>query len=477
MNPNSPMMHRVARQKHGPLLPIALPKKGRIRIVLALLALAFVIRVVPTFIKSIHLPKITFPSFPDKKHPAKSFEKTVKHAPPHVSGTLADKALDKLLKNPSHLAAVQPLVLSGKDSFTVYTSIDTTLTRYLETLFVRYHPLYGAIVAMHPTTGRILALISYTNDSMPDLGANLGAKSIFPAASTFKTITAAAAIEHADYTPDCLLEHRGRSSTLYRSQINPVLDWTVDISLSQAYARSVNAVFARIGLYDVGRKQLLATAQSFGFNAPVPGDIPCEPSVATCSDSTFDIAEFASGFNQRTLLSPLHGACIAAAISQEGTMPTPTLIDSIVHQKSGEKKYSATPAPWQQAITPSTAAALRTLMHSVIVYGTGRKHFKDMKNSNRFNDFSYGGKTGSVDKDGIGRIDWFIGFATHPQFTDERIAVAAVSAHGAYWTVHSSYLAAEAMRYYLRNVQKAKETVLAQTSAPLRDSTTSKAGN
>lgn len=470
------MMHRVARHKNSPLLPIALPRKGRIRIVLALLALAFVIRFVPTFIKSIHLPKIALPSFPEKKHPAQAVAKSLKHAPPQKNDQFVNKTIDKLIKHPSQLAAYQSVALAGKDSFEVYTSIDTTLKLYLEKLFIRYHPLYGAVVAIHPNTGRILAFTSYTNDSMPNLGENLCTKSFFPAASTFKTITAAAAIEHADFSPNCLMEHRGRTSTLYRSQISPTLDWTVDISLSQAYARSVNAVFARIGLYDVGREQLLATTQAFGFNSPIPGDITCEPSVATCPDSTFEIAEFASGFNQHTLLSPLHGACIAAAISQEGTMPCPTLIDSIIHHKNGEKKYSAIAAPWQQAMQPSTAAAMRSLMHSVIVYGTARKQFKDMKNSNRFNDFSYGGKTGSVDKDGIGRVDWFIGFASHPDFIDERIAVGVVTAHGAYWTVHSSYLASETMRYYLRNVQKSKEAMLAGATIPLRDST-STAGN
>jgi hypothetical protein len=113
-------------------------------------------------------------------------------------------------------------------------------------------------------------------------------------------------------------------------------------------------------------------------------------------------------------------------------------------------------------------------MESVATIGTARKHFKDIHNSPRFDAFSYGGKTGSVDKDGIGRVDWFIGYAAHPELSDERIAIGAVTAHGAYWTVHSSYLAAEAMRFYLRNLQKEKETrmQLAQKGSLNSDSTT-----
>jgi len=482
MKSNSPMMHRVARHHSSQFLPFSIPRKGRIRIVLVLALIIIGIRIIPGLFTSVHLPQLKLPHISFKKNQDSPPTRPQRIKKTVISGKreqLLSRSITKITKDPSKLAAVMALPISGKDSVEVYTSIDTTLKDYIEKLFNRYHPLYGALVALHPSTGRILALSTYTNDSMPDLGANLCCRSFFPAASTFKTVTAAAAIEYESFEPSCLLEHRGRTSTLYRSQIKQDLDWSIDISFAQAYARSVNAVFARIGMYEVGRNHLAATTDAFGFNMPVPGDLFCEPSVAVCpdsSDSLFALAEFASGFNQRTLISPLHGACIAAAISGNGTMPVPTLIDSIVQVSNGETKYMALPAPWQQAVTPSTAATLRSLMHSVVSYGTARKQFRDIRNTSRFDDFLYGGKTGSVDKDGIGRVDWFIGFAVNPELSDERIAVAALTVHGAYWTVHSSYLAAEAMRFYLRRLQKSKETLLAHESDVSTDSATAATG-
>lgn len=453
-NLNSPMLERIARKGNRRIPFFEIPKKGRIRIVLAVSFVILCIKLIPDLVQNVKLPSIHFGHRKStaqkpqvKKNEPQALRKHVRLAdiPSHLS------------KNAKALSSTHLLPLSGKDSVEVYTSIDTSLKKHLDKLMVQYHPLYGAVIVIESSTGRILSLISYTNDSMPDLGTNLCLMSYFPAASTFKTITAAAAIELEHFTADCQLEHRGRTSTLYRSQIEEELDQSVNITLAQSYARSVNAVFARIGIYEIGKKRLIDIADNFGFNQQIPGELPCEVSHASCSDSIFDIAEFASGFNQRTTISPLHGALMAAAVAENGIMPIPTLVDSIRDVKSKEIKYTRTAAVWKQALQPSSVREMRKLMQAVATIGTGRKQFRDIKNSERFAEFSYGGKTGSVDKDGIGRVDWFIGYAAHPIKSDERVAVGALTVHGAYWTVHSSYLAAEAMRYYLRSIQEKKK--------------------
>jgi cell division protein FtsI/penicillin-binding protein 2 len=465
INFNSPMMNRVARNGVNQTTSFSLPRKGRIRLFLVLAFIIFLVRFLPAVIHKMELPS-------DRLNKNRTTEKTAGlhslQSRMQVSGIS-----EQLSQQPASLSSIHAITLSGDDSLIVHTSIDTALKSHCEKLMSRYDPLYGAMAALDPVTGRILSLISYTNDSMPDLGANLCLKSFFPAASTFKTITAAAAIEYEDFSSGCILEHRGRTSTLYNSQISRELDWTVDITFSQAYSRSVNAVFARIGLYEVGKERLLNIANAFGFNTALPGELECERSLALCNDSVFEIAEFASGFNQRTTISPLHGALIAAAISGDGSLPVPTLVDSIVEQKSGHKKYERVPAVWRRAMQSSTADEMQRLMQTVAISGTARKHFKNIKNSDRFSDFIYGGKTGSVDKDHVGRVDWFIGFAMHPQRIDERIAVGVLTVHGAYWTVHSSYLAAEAMRFYLKSLQEQKKAAPVEKVVQLIDTTRS----
>ena len=111
---------------------------------------------------------------------------------------------DLIKKNPPGLFKDKDSIkYRGKD-LTVHYSVNTQLQELGQSLLKRYHPLYGAIAAVHPATGRVLVLLSYKNDSVPDLGV-LYCKSLFPAASLYKTITAAAAIETANLSPESLL--------------------------------------------------------------------------------------------------------------------------------------------------------------------------------------------------------------------------------------------------------------------------------
>jgi cell division protein FtsI/penicillin-binding protein 2 len=154
---------------------------------------------------------------------------------------------------------------------------------------------------------------------------------------------------------------------------------------------------------------------------------------------------------------------MAAGIAQRGQIPVPHMIDSIFNGDS--IIYRAESQPFQTAIAPSTARELTNLMQCVARYGTARKSFRYIKSSSRFDNIEYGGKTGSVDKDSVGRVDWFIGFAKHPDDKRQRIAIGVLTVHGAFWTVHSSYIAAEYFRKYLRNIQLEDENELKITAS------------
>ncbi len=482
MNSDSPMMHRVKRSRTFLRLP-TLPRKGRIRIILVILFATFFVRFSPAIVQKIQLP-VSAAVQDTTLQPTTAANKAHQEARQETHNKARNKArknmiltndVTRLLSEYSTTCFSQnsATVVDEKDSLTVFTSIDTGLQAYIGKLMDRYHPLYGALVALDPFTGRILALASYTNDSSPQFGGNLCLRSLFPAASIYKTITSAAAIEYAGFEAGCMVEHRGRNHTLYHSQLKPELDWANDLTFSQAYSRSINAVFGRIGMYELGREVLLDYSNRFGFNTPLPGELSCEISRVMVPDSLFDLAELASGFNQKTTLSPLHGALIAACIAGNGAMPVPTIVDSIVRQRDNATRYAAERSIWRYPVDQATAREMQSMMYAVAATGTASKHFRDIRNSRRFDDFIYGGKTGSVDKDSTGRVDWFIGFAVHPEKIDERIAIGAVTVHGAYWTVHSSYLAAETIDRYLRKIQERKKLLLndsplvqADSSAP-----------
>jgi cell division protein FtsI/penicillin-binding protein 2 len=109
---------------------------------------------------------------------------------------------------------------------------------------------------------------------------------------------------------------------------------------------------------------------------------------------------------------------------------------------------------WRRAVKESTASELRGLMATVTQSGTARKTFRPLRESQKYNMYEFGGKTGSMNKLGLGRVDWFVGFARHPNDKSKRIAVGVVTTHGEYWTVHSSYIAAELFKKYIGNEEQ-----------------------
>ncbi|MBD3317685.1 MAG: penicillin-binding protein, partial [Chitinivibrionales bacterium] len=301
---------------------------------------------------------------------------------------------------------------------------------------------------------------AYNNPEETPLDKHLFCRSFFPAASIFKVITAAGAIEKAGMTADTKLRRAGRNHTLYQYQLAPELKRYNLISLGDAFAYSINPVFGRLGIYTLEADGVLEYAQRFGFAAKLPFELPHEAGRVAVADSPFAVAELSSGFNQKTTITPLFGALIASAVSHRGAMPIPTLVDSVTEAEEGNTLYRAEQRLWRAPINSETAEELFGLMKRVVRYGTARKSFNTyIRRSSRFAEIECGGKTGSVDKDGIGRIDWFVGFARHRSDPQQHIAVAAVTAHGAYWTVHSSFLAAEIIREYIRDVQDRSKPV------------------
>ncbi|KMQ52039.1 Cell division protein FtsI [Peptidoglycan synthetase] [Chitinispirillum alkaliphilum] len=420
-----------------------IPKKGRIRAVLILIAAIFAVRSGPNI------------GVPSCEEPLK---KVV------VPKTLSYDQVSNLLEE-SDTPINQPFstIVQDSDTLTLSLSIDTTLQNLAVRLMNRYKPRYGSVVVLDPVTGRVLALHSYTNKGEKNRGNKLFTSSIFPAASVFKAITAAAVIEDGNLTPQSNIPHVGRNHTLYRNQLNETLHNYTEITLRSAFARSINPAFGRIALFNTEQGALTEFGNRFGFNQQVPFELPVEISQMLDVDTGFGLAELASGFNRTTTISPIHGALIAAAISEDGRMPKPTIVDSIHSAFRDTILYKAEPQTWLTSINPTTASYLRDLMISVPVSGTARRTFRTIRQSPRFNEFEYGGKTGNITHREIGRTDWFVGFTRHPSNIDQRIAVSVVCAHGPYWTVHSSFIAAEIMRIYMRNAQdQAAEKLLAE---------------
>jgi peptidoglycan glycosyltransferase len=477
MTNTSPMMDRLRRSRRSrrspdiPPFRIRFPKKGLIRFLITTILLFAGFKIAGSLMASSNNPDL----IKEKKELPRSasiHETTGPFAVDlNVGDTLGSADVDDLCAlAPPRMKGRMDTIITGKDSLVRHYSTDSSLYKTTANLFKQYRPLYAVAAIIQPKSGRVLALVSYRHDSARVLGDHLYLRSFLPAASIFKTVTAAAAIEKAGYTDSTILPVAGRNHTLYRFQLKREIDPWSEMPFGEAYARSINPVFARIGMYAVGQNTLREFGERFGFNDHIPFDLPVDSSFMEIpADTSYAMAEVASGFNRTTSLSALHGALVAAAMVNEGVMPRPGLIDSIV-KTDGTCLYRREPASWKNAVTVATAGELRSLMGRVVEMGTGRKSFRILKRCAWSSTIECGGKTGSIHVDTLGKIDWFVGYAVDHDNADRSLAISIATVHGALWTVHSGYIAAEIIRNYFRPLKTGISTK--QLTIPVRvDST------
>ncbi|MBW2194479.1 MAG: hypothetical protein JRF37_02625 [Deltaproteobacteria bacterium] len=202
--------------------------------------------------------------------------------------------------------------------FTLETTLNKGLQHYMsEKIQHARSPLIG-FVAIEPSTGRILSLTESKN--IEEQGeVCLGSQ--FPAASVFKIVTAAAAIDHCNISVDTKLTYNGRRHTLYKNQLTDQTNrYTDSVSLKDSFAKSINPAFGKLGIFYLKKNLLEEYAMRFGFNRPIDFELPVQPSHIAVGDDPYHWAEIACGFNRQTLISPLHAAIMAATIVNDGKL-------------------------------------------------------------------------------------------------------------------------------------------------------------
>ncbi|WP_394262763.1 peptidoglycan D,D-transpeptidase FtsI family protein [Trueperella sp.] len=287
----------------------------------------------------------------------------------------------------------------------------------------------GAVVAIEPSTGRILAMVSKpsydpnliashdsqtaneayqtynTDDAKPLLNRAIG-DDLYAPGSVFKIITAAAMIENGDLTADSLVEapHTFSPSGTTHEIYNPLQrecgDGSGNVPLRTAFVESCNTAFA-IGGIDVGAEEMVAMAEAFGFHQELSIPLTVRPS---SFPEPQDQAELAmASFGQRDVVaSPLEMAMVASAVANDGVIMTPYLVDQTLTADLGVISTTS-PSTFSEPITEQTAAELETMMIDVVNHGTGAYAASSY--------VQVAGKTGSAQvADGVSPHAWFAGF-------------------------------------------------------------------
>ncbi|PJE19507.1 MAG: penicillin-binding protein, partial [Mycobacterium sp.] len=247
-------------------------------------------------------------------------------------------------------------------------------------------PCKGAVVALEPSTGRILAMVSSPSydpnllaSHNPDIQAqtwqslrdnpdnpliNRAISETYPPGSTFKVITTAAALqagatETQQLTAAARIPLPNSTATLENYGGTPCGPGDT-VPLSEAFAKSCNTAFVQLGLL-TGTDALRSMAHAFGLdNAPDP--IPLQVAESTVGAIPDAAALGMTSIGQKDVaLTPLENAEVAATIANGGVMMQPYLVESL---KGPDLANISTTAPYQQrrAVSPQVAAKLTELM-------------------------------------------------------------------------------------------------------------------
>lgn len=337
----------------------------------------------------------------------------------------------------------------------VDTSLDVSLQQYLHEKLGHSISKHTGIVILDPASGRVLAMVSFDKRN-PDN--NPCVDGSFPAASIFKIVTAAAAIEKCGFQLNKTFSFNGGKYTLYKSQLkNRTNRYTNRITFKDSFAQSINPVFGKIGSQHLGPEVLESYATAFGFNRRINFEIELPPSRLTLGQDPYQWAEIACGFNRDTTLSPVHGALMAATILNRGAMPEPSIVDQVT-DCDGSRLYQNRPVSLGQVMAPTACEKVDALMQGTVRSGTGRKAFRGYRRDRILSKLRIGGKTGSINNQARdARIDWFVGFAENKDGAGA-LALSVVVAHEKYIGTRACEYARMAITHYFKNLSARRAT-------------------
>jgi len=295
----------------------------------------------------------------------------------------------------------------------------------------------GAVVALDPATGAVLASVSSPsfdpslllgNDAAEQFDILLddptrplldrGTREIYPPGSTFKTVVAAAALDTGTAEPGTTFEDPvefqlpGSNATISNANGRPCNDGQT-ATLFEAFVRSCNTIFADLSI-QLGAVDIGITADALGFNQDIDYEWEIPQAVWNTEELAQDAAALGqSGIGERDVrATPLHMAMVAAAVANDGVAVTPHAV-SRVFDPDGSTAEESEVSELGRAMSSETAVILTQMMERVVTEGTGR--------AAAVPGVRVAGKTGTSTGSEDFPNPWFIGFAP---VDDPTIAIA-----------------------------------------------------
>jgi penicillin-binding protein A len=296
----------------------------------------------------------------------------------------------------------------------------------------------GSVVAIEPSTGKVRVMVSipeYDPNQIPsrfrqintDPGKpllNRATQELYPPGSTFKVVTASAALDSGKITPDTVLSGSSPRTISGQPLSNAGGEQFGAITATDALTHSVNTYWAQVG-ERIGTGTLVEYMKRFGFYEKPQLDYPGAQMVASgvrrngvkYVEDGFDVGRVAigqGGLEGAIDATPLQMAEVAATVANDGRLMRPRLVDRIV-QKDGRVRDRIQPDLQSVVMKPDTAHELGEMMSRVVEEGTGT--------AAALEGITVAGKTGTAETGANAEFTqaWFICFAP---VEDPRMAVA-----------------------------------------------------
>ena len=324
----------------------------------------------------------------------------------------------------------RPATAGATLELTMDQTLQHTVERELRAGVAEDRAAGGSVVVMDPHTGEILALANWPTfnpnvwrEAADYKKRNPGVQDVYEPGSTFKIVTASAAVEEHLVSPNELIDV---SAGLIRIGPRVIRDdhrYGV-ISFTDILVKSSNVGAIKAG-FRLGPHKLGEYVSKFGFGRRTSPDFPSESSgivwdPARLTDSA--VASISMGY--QVAVTPLQMAAAVSSIANGGNLPEPRVVRAVIQDDR------RTPVPHKvvrRTVTPGTAAVLTEIMEQVVERGTGTRA--------KIPGFTVAGKTGTAQKVVGGRYsrsDYkasFVGFvpSRKPEFA---IVVVIDSPHG-----------------------------------------------
>ncbi len=319
-------------------------------------------------------------------------------------------------------------------------TLEPAWQRATAALLARHDLPEASVVVLDSATGRVLVYASHGP------GGDLARASEPPAASVFKIVTSSALLS-TGLSEDTTTCYSGGFHALTERDLvsDPRRDHEC-VPLSEAFARSINTVFARRALERLHPDDESSMAHAWGFGEVIPFDVPVEASAVTVPTDTLSFARTAAGF-ANSHLSPLHGALLAEGVALGGQLMRPWILDT-VRNAHGDVVAAGGPHPWRRAVSPEIAASISHMMLRTVSDGTASAAFHDDAGRAYLDGVTVGGKTGTLNAAAPFRAyTWFVGNADGG---GRRLSVAVMVANGPVWRVKASTVARQVLQIALR---------------------------